>query len=373
MPNVIILGIAQFFTAIGQVTVVALGGLIGASLAPDPRLATLPVSCAVLGVALATLPAALAMPRFGRQRVFIGGALFVTCGAVAAAVAIALQSFTAYCIASVMLGTNLAFTAQYRFAAAESVGPELVSRVIAWVMLGTIVAASFGPTLVVNVRDWAGTEYVASFLLIACTYSLAALTLLLFRNPSVVQHQADEPARPLRAIARQPAFLMAVSGAAIGYGIMALIMTATPLSMHVTDGHSVEATTGVIQGHFLAMYAPSLFSGWLVARLGVVRMLVLGALLEAACLGVGWNLLFVASTTLLTQTYRPAERFRVQACNDFIMFGVMAMASLLAGVLINTTGWETMNLLALLPLVLIIVAGGWLTRQPALLEPVTAR
>jgi predicted MFS family arabinose efflux permease len=273
-----------------------------------------------------------------------------------------------------MIGTNLAFTAQYRLAAAESVGPELVSRVIAWVMLGTIVAASFGPTLVVNVRDWAGTEYVASFLLIACTYSLAALTLLLFRNPSVVQHQADEPARPLRAIARQPAFLMAVSGAAIGYGIMALIMTATPLSMHVTDGHSVEATTGVIQGHFLAMYAPSLFSGWLVARLGVVRMLVLGALLEAACvglaisgrdvmhyawamisLGVGWNLLFVASTTLLTQTYRPAERFRVQACNDFIMFGVMAAASLLAGVLVNTSGWSAMNMLALAPLLALLI------------------
>jgi len=392
MRNVVILGIAQFFAAIGQVTVVALGGLIGAALAPDPRLATLPVTCAVLGVALATLPAALAMPRFGRQRVFISGALLVACGAVAAAGAVALQSFTGYCIASVILGANLAFTAQYRFAAAESVGPELVSRVIAWVMLGTIVAASFGPRLVVSVRDWAGTEYVASFLLIACTYSLAAVTLLLFRNPSLVQHPTDEPARPLRVIARQPAFLMAVSGAAIGYGIMALIMTATPLSMHVTDGHSVEATTGVIQGHFLAMYAPSLFSGWLVARLGVVRMLVLGALLEAACvglaisgrdvmhyawamisLGIGWNLLFVASTTLLTRTYRPAERFRVQACNDFCMFGVMAMASLLAGVLINTTGWETMNLLALLPLVLIILAGGWLARQPALLEPVTSR
>lgn len=376
MINVLVLGIAQFFAAIGQVTVVALGGLIGAELAPDPRLATLPVTCAVLGVAAASLPAALAMPRFGRRRVFISGGLLAASGAIGAAVSIATSSFIGYCCASLLLGANLAFTAQFRFAAAESVAPALVSRVVAWVMLGTIAAATFGPTLVVSVRDRAGTEYVGSFLAIALCYGLSALTLLRFRNPSAAAAQAADGGRPLRDIARQPEFWLAVGGAAVSYGTMALIMTATPLSMHVTNGHSVESTTAVIQGHYLAMYLPSLFSGWLVARLGVLRMLGVGALLEGACvafaatgqdvmnygaalicLGAGWNLLFVASTTLLTRTYLPAERFRVQACNDFCMFGVMAAASLLAGVLINTLGWVLMNLLALLPLAALLLAG----------------
>ncbi|MGI9329587.1 MAG: MFS transporter [Gammaproteobacteria bacterium] len=390
MHNVIVLGIAQFFAAIGQVTVVALGGLIGAALAPDPRLATLPVSCAVLGVALATLPAALAMPRFGRRRVFICGVLLAAAGAIAAAGAVATSSFVGYCLASMLLGANLAFTAQFRFAAAESVAPEYVSRVIAWVMLGIIAAAIVGPRLVVSVRNWTEVEYLASFLTIALTYGLSALSLLRFKNPVLTPASADGEGRPLRVIAAQPAFLLAVSGAAVGYGIMALIMTATPLSMHVMDGHSVEETTAVIQGHFLAMYAPSLVSGWLVARLGIIRMLALGALLEAACvafaisgrevmhyawamiaLGIGWNLMFVASTTLLTRCYRPVERFRVQALNDFCMFGVMATASLLAGVLINSQGWDNMNLLALVPLALIVGAAASLSRRLAPLEQAT--
>ena len=188
----------------------------------------------------------------------------------------------------------------------------------------------------------------------------------------------------VRQIARQPAFVLAVMAAAIGYGTMALIMTATPLSMHVVDGHSIEQTALVIQGHVLAMYLPSLLSGWLVARLGVQRMMLTGAACEALCiglaaaghavphygvalvlLGVGWNLLFVAGTTELTRAYRPAERFRVQAVNDFLMFGVMAAASLLAGLLITAVGWQVMNLLALGPLLLLGLAIALLGRRAA--------
>jgi len=388
MVNVIILALAQFFAAIGQVTVVALGGIIGAMLAPDPRLATLPVTCAILGVAIATLPAALAMPRFGRRRVFVSGVLLAAAGAVGAATAVATQNFAAYCVASIFLGANLAFTAQFRFAAAESVQPEYVSRVVAWVMLGIIVAAIFGPGLVVGVRNWTGTEYVASFLMISLTYGLSALVLTRFRNVTIKTDPADGPARALREVARQSTFKLAVGGAAVSYGIMALIMTATPLSMHVHQGHSVVTTTAVIQAHMLAMYLPSLVSGWLLAGLGALRMLAIGTCLEAGCvafavsgyqvmnyaagmiaLGVGWNLMFVASTTLLTQTYRPAERFRVQAFNDFCMFGVMATASLLAGLLINSIGWQAMNLLSLLPLLILLCAVAWFTPRTTRLEP----
>ena len=382
MRNVIILAVAQFFSAIGQVTLVVLAGLIGAMLAPDPRFATLPVTCGVLGVAIATVPAALTMKRFGRRRVFIAGSMVACAGALVAAVAVDHGSFWWYAAANLLIGANLAVVAQFRFAAAESVEAAYVSRVVAWIMLGIIAAAAIGPRLVIAVRGWTDTEYVASFLVLAAFFVMSAVTLTLFRNPLVTIGDADEEPRPLRIIASQPLFIIAVLGAAVGFGIMALIMTATPLSMHIIDGHSVVQTTWVIQGHSLAMYIPSLFSGWLVSRFSAIRMLAVGALLEAGCvafaltgrevmhyawaliaLGVGWNLMYVASTTLLTATYRPAERFRVQALNDFCMFGVMAASSLMAGILMNTTGWQLMNLLALAPLLILAVATAVLARR----------
>ena len=369
MRNVLTLAIAGFFAAFGQVTMVVLAGIIGAMLAPDARLATLPVTSGVVGVALATVPSALAMARFGRKRVFIAGAVLASTGCVLASVAIGLGDFWLYCLANLMIGSNLAFTAQFRFAAAESVTADRVSQVVAWVMLGTLAAAAVAPRLVVAVRNAAEVEYVASFWLLAIVYLASAAVLLRFRNPGTQAEAGDARARPLREIAAQPGFQLAVLAAAIGYGIMALIMTATPLSMHVQQGHSVESTALVIQGHVIAMYLPSLVSGWLVARLGVLRMLLLGTAFETACvgfalagaeilhysgamilLGVGWNLLFVAGTTLLTRSYRPAERFRVQALNELMMFSVMALASLLAGVLVSALGWKVMNLLALIPL-----------------------
>jgi len=392
MVNVVILAIAQFFSAIGQVTLVVLAGLIGTVLAPDARFATLPVTCGVLGVAAASVPAALAMRRFGRQRIFIAGSLLAGGGALIAAAAVQSGNFWWYCAANLLIGANFAFVAQFRFAAAESVEPAMASRVIAWVMLGTIGAAAIGPRLVVAVRGWTDTEYVASFLLLAVVFLMSAATLMRFRNPPVSDHSAGDGARPLGTIVRQPIFMIAVLGGAVGFGIMALIMTATPLSMHFLDGHTVEQTAWVIQGHSLAMYVPSLFSGWLVARFGAFRMLALGALLEAACvafalsghevmhyawaliaLGVGWNLMFVASTTLLIGTYRPAERFRVQALNDFCMFAVMAVASLLAGVLINTAGWAWMNLLALAPLILVLAGTALMARRIATESPAVSR
>jgi len=370
MRNVLTLAVAGFFAAFGQVTMVVLAGIIGALLAPDARLATLPVTSGVLGVALATAPAALAMSRFGRKRVFMAGAMLAALGCVVASIAIGSANFWLYCLANLMIGSNLALTAQFRFAAAESVTPDRVSRVVAWVMLGTLAAAAVAPQLVVAVRRAAEVEYVASFWLLAVVFLISASVLIGFRNAELPAGGARDHARPLREIAAQPAFQLAVLAAAIGYGVMALIMTATPLSMHVQQGHSVESTALVIQSHVIAMYLPSLVSGWLVARLGVLRMLLLGAACETTCvgfalagaeilhyggamilLGVGWNLLFVAGTTLLTRSYRPAERFRVQALNELVIFSVMALASLLAGVLISGLGWKVMNLLALVPLV----------------------
>ena len=364
---------AQFFSAFGQVTLVILAGLVGALLTPDQRFATLPAALAVVGIASATIPAAIAMQRFGRRRVFVSGTLLAVTGTLTAAAAIETTSFWLFCLGTMLIGSNTAIVAQYRFAAAESVAPSLVSRAVAWVMLGTVGAALIAPPFVVAMRHWTGTEYVGSFLVLSVIYLVGGATLLTLPETTAVGQAPTGARRPLREIIRQPTFVVALFAAATGYGVMALIMTATPLSMHVIDGHSVEDTARVIQGHVLAMYLPSLASGWLVAKLGANRMIVIGILAEIACgviaisgnaveqyavaliaLGIGWNLMFVAGTTLLTRTYRPEERFRVQAFNDFIMFAVMAAASLLAGVLINTLDWRWLNGLAFVPLVALL-------------------
>ncbi len=385
MRNVFILGSAQFFGAFGQVTMVVLAGIVGAELSPDPRFATLPVACAVLGLAGTTIPAAMSMQRFGRRPVFIAGMLIAICGTLLAAFAIESRQFWLFCAGTAMMGSNNAFIAQFRFAAAESVGDALASRAIAWVMLGTVGAAIVAPQLLIAVRGWSDTEYVASFVLLAAIYGLGAAMLTRLSVPPATAVRTDDARpRPFRKIALQPAFALAVLSAAVGYGTMALIMTATPVNMHVVDGLSVESTALVIQGHVLAMYLPSLVSGWLVARLGISKMIIVGTLAETVCvlfalsgrevmhygaaliaLGIGWNLMFVAGTTLLTRCYRPVERFRVQAVNDFCIFGVMAAASLLAGVLINEAGWQSLNLIALGPLIALLVTVTVLRRADA--------
>lgn len=374
MRNVLILAIAQFFGSCGQVVTVLLAGILGGDLAPDPRLATVPLTAATLGIAAATLPAGFLMQRFGRKPVFIGAALWPALGALLAATAIALESFLLFCVATAIMGSQLAFIVQYRFAAAESVAPHQVSRAVSWIMLGTVGAGLVAPWLVIALRGAVGPEFVGSYLALAAIYCLGAVTLLRYREVVPAVQAGEEGARPLKTIARNPDFRIAVAAAAVAYGVMSLIMTATPLSMHHLDGHSVEDTTLVLQSHTLAMYLPSLVSGVLVGWLGIRRMMLLGLATEAACiavaslghevmhywaglvaLGVGWNLLFVAGTTLLTHTYRPAERYRVQTVNDFLMFGVMGSVSMLAGVLINTVGWAALNQMALVPLVILAV------------------
>lgn len=356
---------------------VLLAGIIGARLAPDAKLATLPVTCGVIGIAMATLPAALAMQRFGRKRIFVAAQLWAAGGALLAAYSLTLASFPLYCAASFIIGSQLAFMAQYRFAAAESVEPERVSQVVATVMLGTLGAALIAPWLVIELRGWSDTEYVGSFLALAGAYLLGIGTLQGYRELQTTQDQATGEARTLIRIARQPALTIAVTASAVGYLVMVMIMTATPVSMHVVDRHSVEQTALVIQSHVLSMYLPSLVSGWLIARLGVLRMMTAGVLSGLICvamaasghsvmnywgalvaLGIGWNLLYVSGTTLLTRTYRPSERFKVQGLNDLVLFSISAIVSLLAGVLLSAVGWTVLNGIALAPLAITMLGIG---------------
>jgi MFS family permease len=239
-------------------------------------------------------------------------------------------------------------------------------------MLGTLGAALVSPWLAVAGRDWIGAEFTGSYLALAVIYLLNFAVLTAYREAPGTGAPSSGRSRPLGAIARQREFVVAASAAAFAYGIMALLMTATPISMHTHDGHSVEETAFVLQSHVIGMYAPSFVTGMLVSRFGVGAMIVTGICANAACallglagrevlhywaaltlLGFGWNLLFVAATTLLARSYQPAERFRVQTVNDFLMFGVMAGGALGAGPLLAVLGWRGLNEIALALLALL--------------------
>ncbi|MCZ8129991.1 MAG: MFS transporter [Steroidobacteraceae bacterium] len=377
MRHVWLLAVAQALAACGSGVFVLAGGLLGTGLAPRESLATLPVSLLVIGIAAAALPAGALMRRVGRRAAFVGSALGGTGALLGAGAAVAADSFAGFCAAAFALGFTLAFVQQYRFAAVELAPPGRAGRAVSTVMIGTLVAAWAGPALAVACRDlwpehpWAGSFVVVALLNVAAAAVLRVLPLAPPSGPV-----AEGPARPFAVVAADPRYRVAVLGGVSAFAVMSFLMTATPISMHVLHGHDLAATAWVIQSHLLAMYLPALASGWFVERLGAIRMMHAGAWAMAGCvaiaaigghevahywwalvlLGVGWNFLFVGSTTLLTTTYRPAERFAAQSANDFAVFGSQAIASLAAGALVHRLGWEQLNLAAAPLLALLLLA-----------------
>lgn len=371
---------------------VTLAGIIGGTLAATPALATLPLSLMVVGTALSTVPAAMLMRAIGRRLGFSLAALIGAVGVAVAGLALISRSFALLCAGLMLLGVNLAFTQQYRFAAAESVRPERVGRAIALVLLGSIGGAVLGPELVRLTRGFdAGAPYSGTMFALSALLVVAALLLLGIRNQPVTAtaHDAGQ-GRRLRDIVTQPLFLVAMLGGVVAYGVMTFIMTATPVSMHVMDGHDMQQTADVVRSHVIAMYAPSLVSGFLIERLGVRRMMAFGAVamlvtvviglqghevmhywLALVALGVGWNFLYIGATTLLTRTYRASERFRAQAVNDFSIFAVSATGSLLAGTVIHLLGWYRLMFTVIAPLLIMLVALYWIRAIDA--RPLAAR
>jgi len=381
MQQVWMFSATQALCMSGSFLIVLLGGIIGSELAPAPSLATLPVSVLILGLATSVVPARALIRRYGRRVIFIASALLAGLGCVVAGLAIAAAGFWMFCAAAFLLGANNAMVMQYRFAAIECVEPEFASKAIAVVMSGALAAAWLGPEIAVRAADLVeGARYAGSFFAGTGLYAIAALMLACTRDSTHAASADVRPPRRLTEIAAQADFRIAVLAALVSYAVMSFIMTATPISMHVVDLHDEVATKQVIQGHLLAMYLPSLASGWIIARFGTRPVIVAGALLMSGCiviaaygghavlhygwalvlLGAGWNLLFIAGTTLLTQTYRPHERIQVQTLNDFMVFGAQATASLLAGYALASIGWERLNLttLPLLATVLLAVALG---------------
>ncbi|MFM7625796.1 MAG: MFS transporter, partial [Gammaproteobacteria bacterium] len=340
---------------------------------PTPALATLPWSLSIVGVAAASLPAALLMQRVGRRPVFVGSALLGAAGALACAAAIAGGSYLAFCLTGLLFGANAAVVQQFRFAAVESVPAPDAARAVATVMLGTLAAAVIGPALGERVRHLGGwPEYTGSFVVLAGLLLCAAAVLARLPADAPVPAQHRDAGRPVRELLRVADYRLALLGALASYAVMSFIMTATPISMHVHDGFDGHATAGVITAHLLGMYLPSLATPWLSGRLGIRGMMLAGLAANFACigivaavgegfvhyivalvlLGVGWNLLFVGATAVLAGTHSADERFRAQGFNDLVVFGCQAVASLLAGFALESIGWTALNLAAL-PLLLV--------------------
>ena len=371
--NLAILLFAQAVGITGWFAVVTAGGILGRSLAANPALATLPVSLLVVGNAVSTIIASWTMARVGRARGFAIGATVGAFGAACAFLATLTHDFALLCGGSITIGCAAAFSQQYRFAATECVGAAAAPKAISIVLLGSIFGAFLGPGLMSWGETWvAGAPFGGSFAAIVACYLLGAAALLGLRpmTPSA-EEETTGGARPLRVIVRGRFFIAAVAGGASGWGVMTVLMTAVPLAMHVVDGYSLAATTAVIQAHVLAMYLPSLISGALIGRFGAGRVMIggvvlLGATLVAGlagrhmlhyglamvALGVGWNFLYVGGTTLLARAHRPAERFRVQALNDFSIMGVSAFASWSSGAVMVLLGWNGV-LYASIPAILV--------------------
>jgi MFS family permease len=383
--NVVLLFFAQLIFVSGSVLVVTIGGIVGSETAPDPGLATLPIALMVVGTALTTVPAALLMQRIGRRAGFCIAALIACAGALLAAWALRSGDFWLFCLATSLIGSTLAFSQQFRFAAAESVSQERVNYAVSTILLGSIGGAYLGPELVGRSPGiLAGHAFEAALMATAVLYVAAAVLLLGVRDVIVQSRGEDRPARSLKSVVAQPLFVLAVSAGVVGQGVMTFVMTATPVSMHVVDGHDLGMTAGVVRAHVIAMYLPSLVSAPLIGRFGAQNLMVAGVLamlaavvsgvsgqavmhywLAMVLLGVGWNFLYLGGTSLLVTTYRASERFRAQAVNEFSVFGVSATASLLAGTVLHAFGWHWVVLSALAPLCLMLLAIAWSRRTQA--------
>ena len=391
--NLSLLVTCQLISTTGSIVMVTLGGIIGSTLASNKAFATLPLSMMVVAVAATTIPATMLMRKIGRRAGFALASLSAATAVLVAVLALKQSSFALFVTSTMLFGINMAFTQQYRYAAAESVAPRYVPRAVSFVLLGSIGGAFLGPLLATEGQGWLASIPHAGTMLVLC--GLFVVQFLLFLGlggaEDHTEHQPLHTERALGEIVRQPVFVVAVLGGTVGYGLMTLIMTATPLSMHINDGYSLEETAAVIRVHVLGMYVPSLAAGFLIERFGATRLMFVGTLGLLATsviglqghtflhywwalmlLGIGWNFLYVGGTTLLTYTYSMAERFRAQAVNEFLVFGTSATASLLAGTVMYFFGWTTLMLLPI-PILAAIAIALFVVRKDPLLDRAAAK
>lgn len=386
--QVLILACAQALFQIVSVMVMTIGGLAGGQIAASPRWATLPIAAMFLGTASMMFPASMWMAKVGRRAGFLSGTALGMAGGLVAAFGIHQASLPLLACGTYLVGCYQAFAQFYRFAASEVADDAFRPRAISLVMAGGVVAALAGPMLARLGGPLLSPEYLGSFLILAVASMVAAAVVANLHVPaSSTQAGPVGVARPWQKIVLQPAYLVALFGAATGYGIMILAMTATPIAM-VQHHHALGTAATVIQLHVLGMFLPSFFTGSLIARFGVLRVMLTGVALfighilitltgtgfasfasSLVLLGVGWNFMYIGGTTLLTTTYAPAEKARAQAINDMTIFAVGLSCSFSAGGLLQGLGWQTMNLVLIPWLVMAALALLWLSRRNGAATP----
>ncbi|MAZ01579.1 MAG: MFS transporter [Sneathiella sp.] len=350
-------------------------------LGDDKSLATLPVTAVVTGTAIATIPASLFMRQVGRKMGFMFGAVIGMTGAAICSYAIWIGHFWAFVFGAILVGMYTAFGNYYRFAAVDIAGEKNRSKAVSYVLAGGVIAGFIGPQIASHSKDlFAPFLYMGSYLAIVLLGFLALLFISFVKIPKMHIPDHEQAQRPLSEIVRQPTFIVAVLSAMIGYGVMSLVMTATPLAM-VGCGHQPSDSFNVISWHVVAMFGPSFFTGNLISRFGEYKIILLGALLGVSSvivslsglelanfyialvlLGLSWNFMFIGGTTLVTTTYKPSETAKVQGLNDFLVFGTVATASLMSGQLQERFGWDVVNYGALPLLAVVILLAFWSLR-----------
>ena len=381
--NLIILFFCQLISSTGQLVVVTLGGIIGSTLTDNQSIATLPVSLMVVVTALSAIPATVLMRKIGRKYGSSIASISAALAILIAVYALHTHSFYLFVISAAMFGINTAFSQQYRYAAAESVDQKFTGRAISLILLGAIGGAMLGPELVTRGQFLIeGIQYGGTLISVSILFVLQSMLLILLGPFRMKDDEAtNKLTRPLMDIVKQRTFIMAMCGATVAYGSMTFIMTATPLSMHIIDGFTIEETANVIRSHVLAMYIPSLVSGFLIERFGLNKIMACGAIglfgasiagltgqtiftywLALVLLGIGWNFLYVGGTTMLTYTYEPNERFKAQGINEFCVFGMSALGSLLAGTIMYLYGWYSLVLIPI-PLLIMVAVGLRITNK----------
>ena len=382
--HLILLALAQGMFLTNNVTFIAINGLVGLSLAPLGWMATLPVMGYVVGGALSTGLVAKTQQRFGRKGSFMLGLLVALLSAGLGAWAVMMQSFWGVVLATVVAGYYSANAQLYRFAAAELCAPEFREKAVSLVMAGGLIGAVIGPNLAMATKNLLPMPFAGAYVALAAI-ALVSMGLMVFIHfpPAPAVQASDSPGRPLREIMMQPVFAVAAMAAALGYGVMNLLMAATPLAMQVC-ALPFESTAWVLEWHVIGMFAPGFFTGHLIKRFGVLSVMGVGVLLNLACivvalsgteldhflvalflLGVGWNFLFTGSTTLSMQAYTPQEKNRAQAAINFCVFATMAFTSFASGALVTTQGWAWLNWGSLVPVLLTGAGLLWLKLRRA--------
>ena len=372
--NLVILSLSQIFSFTAAPITVFLSGIIGSQISPIKSLSTLPMSISVVGIAVGAIFATKLMSLIGRKAGFIFASLGNSLVSLLAAYSIMEQNFILFCFANFFLGVGMAFTHQYRFAAAESVEKDKIPKAISIILLGGIISAFIGPGIANYSKDIVSDQlYVGSYISLSILMFIPAILFLFYENILKLKSEIKYSGRSYLELISQPKFLQAMIASAFGYAIMTFLMTATPLSMHVMEKISLDKTSMVIQFHVASMFLPSLLTGHLIKKIGHSLVMYAGIFLYSITilisffdqtymnymfalifLGLGWNFLFISGTSLLVLTYKEEEKFKAQGLNDFIVYSIHATGSLSAGILIVLTNWKFMNMMCI-PLLIIII------------------